>query len=77
MAKPHASNTDLTETDLARDKMGRNSLKGDDQARTRNQREAVAEVKKEPDKGVVDSLEKMDKDTRAKTELGKGARKPG
>ncbi|MEQ8307421.1 MAG: hypothetical protein RIA09_12715 [Hoeflea sp.] len=76
MAKPHASNTDLTETDLAQDKMGRNSLQGDDQANTVNQREAVAEVKQEPDEGVVDSLEKRDKDKRAKTDLGKGARKP-
>ncbi|WP_420409602.1 hypothetical protein [Hoeflea sp.] len=76
MAKPHASNTDLTETDLAADKMGRNSLQGDDQQKTRNQREAVAEVKKEPDESVVDSLKKMDKDKRAKADLGKGARKP-
>ncbi|MEQ8739367.1 MAG: hypothetical protein RID59_12555 [Hoeflea sp.] len=52
------------------------SLQGDDQANTVNQREAVAEVKQEPDEGVVDSLEKRDKDKRAKTDLGKGARKP-
>jgi hypothetical protein len=42
----------------------------------RNQRQAVPDVKQEPDKSVVESLEKMDKDVRAERELGKGARKP-
>lgn len=67
--------TDLTESDLAQDKMGDNSLQGNDQANVRNQRQAVPDVKQEPDKGVVESLEKMDKDVRAERELGKGARK--
>ena len=63
----------LTESDLAQDKMGDNSLLGDDQANVRNQRRAVPDVKKKPDAGVIDSLEKMDKDVRADKELGKGA----
>jgi len=67
--------TDLTEADLAQDKMGDNSLQGNDQANVRNQRHAVPDVKPEPDGGVIESLEKMDKDVRAEKELGKGARK--
>jgi hypothetical protein len=35
----------------------------------------VPDVKKKPDDGVIDSLEKMDKDVRAEKDLGKGARK--
>lgn len=65
----------LTESDLAQDKMGDNSLQGDDQANVRNQRQAVPGVKNKPDDGVTDSLEKMDKDVRAEKELGKAARK--
>ena len=65
----------LTESDLAQDKMGDNSLQGDDQANVRNQRQAVPDVKQKPDGNVTDSLEKMDKDVRAEEELGKGARK--
>lgn len=61
----------LTETDLAQDKMGNNALQGNDQAAVHSQRHAVAGVKKTPDDGVIDSLEKMDKDVRAKRELGK------
>lgn len=64
----------LTEADLAQDKMGDNSLQGNDQANVRNQRQAVPDVKKKPDDGVIDSLEKMDKDVRAEKDLGKGAR---
>ncbi|MEM5492168.1 hypothetical protein [Hoeflea sp. AS16] len=67
----------LTEADLAQDKMGDNSLQGDDQGNVRNQRQAVPDVKKKPDDSVIESLEKMDKDVRAEKELGKGARKQG
>lgn len=65
----------LTETDLAQDKMGDNALQGNDQAAVRTQRHAVADVKKTPDGSVRESLEKMDKDVRAKRELGKQADK--
>tara|TARA_R110001606_G_scaffold29692_1_gene92490 strand:- start:580 stop:813 length:234 start_codon:yes stop_codon:yes gene_type:complete len=67
--------SNLTESDLAQDKMGDNSLQGNDQANVRNQRQAVPDVKQEPDGSVIESLEKMDKDVRAERELGKGARK--
>ena len=67
----------LTESDLAQDKMGDNSLQGDDQANVRNQRQAVPDVKQEPDKSVVESLKKMDKEVRAERELGKGNRSSG
>lgn len=65
----------VTEADLSQDKMGDNSLQGNDQANVRNQRQAVPGVKQKPDGNVTDSLEKMDKDVRAEEELGKGARK--
>ena len=66
----------LSESDLAQDKMGDNSLQGNDQGNVRNQRQAVPDVKQEPDDSGVESLEKIDKDVRAERELGKGARKP-
>ncbi|MCC0035985.1 MAG: hypothetical protein H6887_12080 [Hoeflea sp.] len=65
----------LTESDLAQDKMGDNSLQGDDQANVRNQRQSVPDVKQKSDGSVIDSLEKMDKDVRAEKELGKAGRK--
>ena len=60
----------LTDTDLAQDKMGRNSLQGNDQADVRNQRKAVAGVKREAD-DVIESFRKIDKDVRAEKDLGK------
>jgi len=65
---------DLKETDLAQDKMGKNSLQGDDQARVRNQRHAVPDAKTETD-SIIESLEKLDKDTRARRDLEKGNRR--
>lgn len=62
-----------TEADFAARKMGRNSLQGDDQENVRNQRQAVPDVKTEPDE-VMESFEKTDKDVRARTDLGKGNR---
>lgn len=61
---------DLTETDLASDKMGNNQLQGDDQALVRNQRYAVPDEKIETD-DIVEGLEKLDKDVRARKDLGK------
>ncbi|MCY0147187.1 hypothetical protein OEG84_05520 [Hoeflea sp. G2-23] len=75
MAETPGKTPTLTETDLAQDKMGDNDLQGNDQASVRNQRHAVPDVKQKADDSVKDSLRKMDKDTRAKEELGKGARK--
>lgn len=76
MAETRKHSDNLSETDLAQDKMGKNSLQGDDQANVRNQRKAVPDVKKETD-GVLESFRKLDKDVRARTDLGKGARKSG
>lgn len=70
MTKQDRSNTDIDETDLAQDKMGDNDLQANDQRNVRNQRETVPDVKKETD-GVVESFEKLDKDVRAKRDLGK------
>ncbi len=64
---------DLGETDLAQERMGRNSLQGNDQENVRNERHAVPDVKREPDEDVTASFRKMDKDVRARTDLNKGA----
>lgn len=70
MTKQDRSNTNIDETDLAQDKMGDNDLQANDQRNVQNQREAVPDVKKETD-GVVESFEKMNKDVRARRDLGK------
>ncbi|HEX2020867.1 MAG TPA: hypothetical protein VGO17_18200 [Aurantimonas sp.] len=66
-------NVPLTETDIASDRMGRNSLQGNDQESVHNQRQAVPDAKQETD-GVIESFEKLDKDKRAREDLGKGNR---
>ncbi|NNE24602.1 MAG: hypothetical protein HKN11_18535 [Rhizobiales bacterium] len=69
------SSSQLSEVDIAQDKMGDNSLQGNDQANVRNQRHAVPDVKLETD-GIIEGLEKLDKDKRAQADLGKGNRYP-
>ncbi|KFB09758.1 hypothetical protein [Nitratireductor basaltis] len=64
---------ELRETDLANRKMGDNDLKGNDQANVRNQRHAQPDAKREAD-DVIESFEKLDKDVRAREDLGKGNR---
>lgn len=64
----------LHRADFAQDIMGRNSLQGDDQEKVHNQRHDMPESKSEPD-DVMESFEKLDKDKRARTDLGKGMRK--
>lgn len=64
----------LQQTDIAQEEMGMNRLQADDQENVRNQRKAVPDVKREPDKDVIESFEKLDKDRRAREELGKGNR---
>lgn len=66
----------LTETDLASERMGKNKLQGDDQANVRNERQAVPNVKTETD-SLIESFEKLDKDHRAREDLGKGNRSSG
>jgi hypothetical protein len=65
------ANTDLTESDLAGDKMGNNQLQGDDQLSVHNQRKAVPDVKHQTE-GVMESFENMDAKTRAERENDKG-----
>lgn len=72
-AKRGGIDTDVTREDLSSDIMGKNALQGNDQLSVRNQRRAVPDVKQETD-GVVESFEKLDKDVRAKEDLGKGNR---
>ncbi|MBB4305136.1 hypothetical protein GGD81_004204 [Rhodobium orientis] len=64
----------ISETDLANERMGNNQLQGNDQESVRNQRHSQPDVKTETD-GVIESFEKLDKETRARRDLGKGNRK--
>jgi hypothetical protein len=66
---------EIDESDLDSERMGRNSLQGDDQSSVRNERRAVPGVRKETD-DVIEGLEKRDKDKRARADIGKGARNP-
>lgn len=67
------ADTKPTRTDLASHVMGNNSLQGNDQSSVRTQRQAQPEVKQKTD-GLIEGLKKLDKDVRAKTDLGKGSR---
>ena len=53
----------IREHDLAQDKMGKNSLQGDDQRRVRNQRHAVPDAKGDAD-DVIESFKKLDRQKR-------------
>ncbi len=61
------------EFDLASDIKGKNALHGNDQLNVRNQRQAQADARGETD-GLIESFEKLDKDKRAKRDLGKKAK---
>ena len=63
----------LDEHDLASDIMGKNKLHGDNHNEHVNQRQAQAEAKSDTD-DLLESFEKLDKDVRAKRDLGKGNR---
>jgi hypothetical protein len=63
----------ITQTDLAQDIMGNNQLQGNDQLSVDHSRRAVPDVKQDTD-GLIESFEKLDKDVRARTDLGKGNR---
>lgn len=71
------TDSDIRETDLAQQRMGKNRLQGDDQSNVRNERHAVPDVKTEPDDDVIETFEKLDKDKRAREDLNKGVRKSG
>lgn len=66
--------SEIQGSDIAEERMGKNALQGDDQEKVRNQRHSVPDVKQEPD-NVIESFEKLDKNERARRDLGKGARK--
>ena len=51
---------DVSETDLAADKMGNNRLQGDDQENVHNERHAQAEVSEETD-SIMEGLKRKDK----------------
>lgn len=51
---------DMTETDLAADKMGNNQLQGDDQVNVQNQRHAQAEVTTDTDT-ILEGLKRKEK----------------
>ncbi|MCT7375155.1 hypothetical protein [Chelativorans salis] len=63
----------MRSTDLANERMGKNRLQGDDQTSVRNQRHAQPKARREADE-TMESFEKLDKDKRARTDLGKGNR---
>ena len=64
----------LTETDLASDIMGRNSLQADNANNVQNERKAQAEALQETSSIVENAKRAEDPDYRAQTELGKGNR---
>ena len=70
-SRPH-----IVEVDRANEKMGRNSLQGDDLSNVHNQRHAVPDVKREADADMIETMKKNDDDYRARTDLGKGASRP-
>jgi hypothetical protein len=73
----HAERNDsVSESDLANERMGNNQLQGNDQENVRNQRHAVPDVKLETD-SIEESFEKLDKEKRAREDLGKGRRSGG
>jgi hypothetical protein len=68
MPDPHSKKPEqLTETDFADHRAGRNSLKGNDQDNLQNQRKTTPDAKVSADE-VIESFEKIDKDrVRART----------
>lgn len=60
-----------TETGLYNQRMGRNRLQADDQENVHNERHATPDAKEQPDE-TMESFSKLDKETRARKDLGKG-----
>lgn len=65
--------SELTTGDFANERMGRNSLQGNDQEDVRNQRHAVPDEKQDAE-GVIESFENLDPETRADRERRAGRR---
>ena len=60
-----------TESTIDNQRVGRNSLQGDDQVKVRNERQSLPEERQRAD-DIEESFEKLDKDRRAAVDLGKG-----
>ena len=75
---PGSPDAELTEDQLAQDKMGDAGAQGHDPDRLSNTRERAVDTAPggdvEPDANVLDSFRRMDKDVRAAEDLGKGNR---
>lgn len=72
-AGPESNLESMDESDLSADIMGRNSLHGNSQRNFPNERQEQAEYRPETD-DLIESFEKLDKETRAQRDLGKGNR---
>jgi hypothetical protein len=62
----------LREPDFDSDRMGRNSLQGDDQESVRNERQTMPDEREQAD-DMEESFRKLDKDARARLDMNKGA----
>jgi hypothetical protein len=62
----------LSESDLDNERMGRNRLQGDHQRSVRNERQTQPEERQQAD-DMEESFRKVDKDARARLDLGKGS----
>ena len=74
--KPRHQPEQTSEATIDNDRMGRNSLQGNDQEDVRNERQTQPDSKRTTD-SVIESFEKLDKDVRAERDLNKGQRENG
>ncbi len=74
--KPRHRPEQTSEATIDNDRMGRNSLQGNDQEDVRNERQTQPDSKRTTD-SVIESFEKLDKDVRAERDLNKGQRENG
>ena len=71
---PGTPDGELTEGDLAQEKMGHANEQGTDPNRLSNTRETAPGGQKAPDASPTESAKMLDKDVRAQAEMGKGNR---
>ena len=65
---------ETTDATIDSERMGRNSLQGDDQKSVRNERQSQPDERGQAD-DMDESFDKLDKVERARTDLNKGARR--
>lgn len=65
---------DTTEATIDNERMGRNSLQGDEQESVRNERQSQPDERGQAD-DMDESFDKLDKEKRARADLNKGARR--